>query len=134
MEIVKKKRRVDSIGYTESQIVEYGNSKDRFLNLSPKNFIRSFEDVSTKKFMIPMLLIEMMDKYNMIFHTLDEFSKILEYPKTGLSVLFGEYRRQDFMQKVRNGVYIINPLVAYRGSKYERDEILKNYNRAKEGI
>lgn len=127
-----RKIKIDNADYTESREVEYKKEKNRFLNLSPKNYLRSTSGLSTKKSLIPIMLISIMDRDNKIYMSLDELSKILEYPNTGLSVLFKEYRKSDFMIKIRNGVYMINPLVSYRGSKYERDKLLREYEKYKE--
>ncbi|WAW15689.1 replication/maintenance protein RepL [Peptostreptococcus equinus] len=125
----------DDISSTESRNIVRDKTNNKFLNVSPKNFLKSMENISSKKSMIPLQLVNIMDKDNKINHTLDELSEILSYPKTGLSVLFGEYKKYDFMIKIRNGVYMINPLVFYKGSKYERDKLLASYNkgRRKEG-
>lgn len=127
-EINNQRIKYDDISSTESRNVRLTESSSRFINISSKNFIKSMEEISSKKSMIPFHLINMMDKNNKINHTLDELSEILSYPKTGLSVLFGKYKKYDFMKKVRNGVYMINPLVFYRGSKYERDKLLEMYS------
>lgn len=126
-DIKKHDMKIDSTDYTESQNVEYKKNVERFLNVSPKNYVKTMESISSKKAMIPMILISLMDKENKINMTLKELSDLLDYPKTSLSVLFGEYRKYEFMQKVRNGVYMVNPLVSYKGSKYERDKLLKAY-------
>ena len=78
-----------------------------------------------------MMLISIMDRNNKIMMTLDEISEIMDYPKTSLSVLFGELRKNEFMIKERNGVYMINPLISYKGSKYERDKLVEEYNAIK---
>lgn len=93
--------------------------------------MKTMKDMSSKKSMIPMMLISIMDKNNKIMMTLDELSEIMDYPKTSLSVLFGEFRKNEFMIKERNGVYMINPLVSYKGSKYERDKLVEEYNAIK---
>ena len=124
----KKSYKIDRPNYTESRAVDFKEEKNRFLNISPKNYIKSMGDISTKKNLIPIMLISIMDKDNKIFNSLDELSEILSYPKTGLSVLFGEYYKNDFMIKIRNGVYMINPLISYKGSKYERDKLIKEYS------
>ena len=127
-ELNRNSRKVDQTEYTESRNVEYKKTSNKFLNISPKNYVKTMEKISPKKSMIPMMLIGIMDKNNKIMMTLDELSKVLDYPKTSLSVLFGEYSRNEFMQKVRNGVYMVNPLVAHKGSKYERDKLIEEYN------
>lgn len=114
-------------------MVNYNKEHERFINISPNNYIRSFKDTSTKKAMIPMVLISLMDKNNKIYMTLDDLSIELDYPKTALSVLFGQYKKMDFLKKVRNGLYMVNPLVSYRGSKYERDKLIKEYNTVYKG-
>ena len=121
-------RKLDKDRYSESQMVNYKKEPDRFINISPNNYIRSLKDTTSKKAMIPMALISLMDKNNKIYMTLDDLSEKLDYPKTGLSVLFGIYKEMDFLKKLRNGLYMVNPLISYRGSKYERDKLVKEYN------
>ena len=83
-----KPRKLNKDRYSESQLVNYKKEHERFINISPNNYIRSLKDTSTKKAIIPMVLISLMDKNNKIFMTLDDLSLELDYPKTGLSVLF----------------------------------------------
>ena len=128
-----KPRKLNKDRYSESQLVNYKKEHERFINISPNNYIRSLKDTSTKKAIIPMVLISLMDKNNKIFMTLDDLSLELDYPKTGLSVLFGQYKKMDFLKKIRNGLYMVNPLVSYRGSKYERDKLIKEYNSVDKG-
>mgnify|MGYP000852161997 FL=1 len=128
-----KPRKLNKDRYSESQLVNYKKEHERFINISPNNYIRSLKDTSTKKAMIPMVLISLMDKNNKIFMTLDDLSLELDYPKTGLSVLFGQYKKMDFLKKIRNGLDMVNPLVSYRGSKYERDKLIKEYNSVDKG-
>ena len=89
----------------------------------------TMESISTKKSMMPMMLISIMDKDNKIAMNLDELAIKLNYPKTSLSVLFKEYEKMDFMKKERNGLYMVNPLVSYKGSKYERDKLIAMYSK-----
>ena len=128
-----KPRKLNKDRYSESQMVNYNKEHERFINISPNNYVRSLKDTSTKKAMIPMVLISLMDKNNKIYMTLDDLSIELDYPKTALSVLFGQYKKMDFLKKVRNGLYMVNPLVSYRGSKYERDKLIKEYNTVYKG-
>ena len=128
-----KPRKLNKDRYSESQLVNYKKEHERFINISPNNYIRSLKDTSTKKAIIPMVLISLMDKNNKIFMTLDDLSHELDYPKTGLSVLFGQYKKMDFLKKIMNGLYMVNPIVSYRGSKYERDKLIKEYNSVDKG-
>lgn len=132
-EIKENSRRKDNADFTESRVMDSRKSIDRFINISPQNYIKALEDTMPKKSMIPIILIGIMDRDNKINMTLDELSELLQYPKTGLSVIFGEYKRRDFLRKIRNGVYMINPLISYKGSKYERDKLVYSYNQIKNG-
>lgn len=132
-EIKENSRRKDNADFTESRVMDSRKSIDRFINISPQNYIKALEDTMPKKSMIPIVLISIMDRDNRINMTLDELSELLQYPKTGLSVIFGEYKRRDFLRKIRNGVYMINPLISYKGSKYERDKLVYTYNQIKNG-
>ncbi len=82
----------------------------------------------TKKDLIPLMLIEAMDRENKIRMTLDEMAEIFDYPKTSLSTLFTKLKKRDFIQRVRNGEYMINPAISYKGSKPERDQLMEEYN------
>ncbi|MDD7183166.1 replication/maintenance protein RepL [Peptostreptococcus porci] len=132
-EIKENSRRKDNADFTESRVMDSRKSIDRFINISPQNYIKALENSMPKKSMIPIILISIMDRDNRINMTLDELSELLQYPKTGLSVIFGEYKRRDFLRKIRNGVYMINPLISYKGSKYERDKLVYSYNQIKNG-
>ncbi|MDY6230818.1 replication/maintenance protein RepL [Peptostreptococcus porci] len=132
-EIKENSRRKDNADFTESRVMDSRKSIDRFINISPQNYIKALENSMPKKSMIPIILISIMDRDNRINMTLDELSELLQYPKTGLSVIFGEYKRRDFLRKIRNGVYMINPLISYKGSKYERDKLVYTYNQIKNG-
>lgn len=132
-EIKENSRRKDNADFTESRVMDSRKSIDRFINISPQNYIKALENSMPKKSMIPIILISIMDRDNKINMTLDELSELLQYPKTGLSVIFGEYKRRDFLRKIRNGVYMINPLISYKGSKYERDKLVYSYNQIKNG-
>ncbi|MDY4129395.1 replication/maintenance protein RepL [Peptostreptococcus porci] len=132
-EIKENSRRKDNADFTESRVMDSRKSIDRFINISPQNYIKALEDTMPKKSMIPIILISIMDRDNKINMTLDELSELIQYPKTGLSVIFGEYKRRDFLRKIRNGVYMINPLISYKGSKYERDKLVYSYNQIKNG-
>jgi DNA-binding IclR family transcriptional regulator len=85
------------------------------------------EKIYTKKDMIPILLIEMMDRDNRIRMTLDELSEKLSYPKTSLSSYFGKLKKMDFIKRVRNGEYMINPSISYKGSRMDRESLLTEY-------
>lgn len=128
-DLKKSTHKVDTTEFTESRNVDYKKRADKFLNISPKNFIMTMESISTKKSMMPMMLISIMDKDNKIAMNLDELAIKLNYPKTSLSVLFKEYEKMDFMKKERNGLYMVNPLVSYKGSKYERDKLIAMYSK-----
>ncbi|SFE15800.1 replication/maintenance protein RepL [Peptostreptococcus sp. D1] len=132
-EIKQNSRRKDNADFTESRVMDSRKSIDRFINISPPNYIKALEYTMPKKSMIPIILISIMDRDNKINMTLDELSELLQYPKTGLSVIFGEYKRRDFLRKIRNGMYMINPLISYKGSKYERDKLVYSYNQIKNG-
>lgn len=129
LDLEHRPRKLDKSRYSESQMVNYKKEQERFINISPNNFVRALEDVSSKKAMIPMTLISLMDKNNKLYMTLDDLSSKLDYPKTGLSALFSEYKKKDFLKKMRNGLYMINPLVSYRGSRYEREKLIEEYNK-----
>lgn len=112
--------------YTESKNIV--KKKDKYSNICLKNFIKVVENSYTKKDLIPLMLIECMDKENKIRMTLDEMSTKFDYPKTSLSTLFTNLKKRDFIKRVRNGEYMINPAISYKGSKQERDQLMDEYN------
>ncbi|WP_242840844.1 replication/maintenance protein RepL [Metaclostridioides mangenotii] len=112
--------------YTESRNVLF--EKNKYSNISIKNYLKVVEESYTKKDLIPLMLLSLMDKNNKIYKTLDELSKEFDYPKTTLSTNFTELKKRDFLQRVKNGEYMINPSISYRGSKMDRDRLLDEYN------
>lgn len=132
--IEKTQRILNGVEETKSQQVTVKKKTERFLNISPSNFIKSVENTYSKKALIPFKMIEMMDKNNKINARLEDLARDLGYPKTSLSLAITEFRKGDFMKKERNGVYMINPLVSYRGSKYERDKLIAQYNKIQDKV
>ncbi|TQQ85310.1 plasmid replication protein [Peptacetobacter hominis] len=112
--------------YTESRNIV--GKKDKYSNLCLKNLIRVVGDSYTKKDIIPLLLIERMDRDNRIRMTLDEMSREFDYPKTGLSTLFTKLKKKDFLKRVKNGEYMINPAISYRGSRMDREDLIEEYH------
>nr|WP_312213192.1 replication/maintenance protein RepL [Clostridioides sp.] len=96
-----------------------------------KNYLKVVEKSYTKKNLIPLLLLNLMDKNNKIFMTLEELSKEFDYPKTTLSSNFSDLKKRDFLQRVKNGEYMINPSISYSGSKMDRRKLLDEYNSLK---
>ncbi|EQG76038.1 firmicute plasmid replication family protein [Clostridioides difficile DA00165] len=40
----------------------------------------------------------------------------------------------DFLQRVKNGEYMINPHIAYKGSRADKESLLAEYNQIKDLI
>ena len=112
--------------YTESRSVTV--RKDRYSNVCIKNLIKVVESSYTKKDLIPLILIEIMDRNNKVRMTLEEMSERFDYPKTGLSTLFTGLKKRDFLRRVKNGEYMINPAISYKGNRMDRDTLMKEYN------
>ncbi|MBS5787416.1 MAG: replication/maintenance protein RepL [Clostridioides difficile] len=115
--------------YTESRNITL--EKNKYSNISLKNYLKVVEKSYTKKNLIPLLLLNLMDKNNKIFMTLEELSKEFDYPKTTLSSNFSDLKKRDFLQRVKNGEYMINPSISYSGSKMDRRKLLDEYNSLK---
>lgn len=124
--IQNKTKRIDPIMIPESSKVDI--SKNKYKNFSITAFLKTVDSMYSKKALIPFLIMNKMDKENIVIMTLEEMSKEFQYPKTGLSSLLSEYKRKNFIKKIRNGKYMINPTIIYKGSKYERDNLEKKYN------
>ncbi|MDI3073372.1 replication/maintenance protein RepL [Clostridioides difficile] len=115
--------------YTESKSLVMNKSK--YMNVCFKNYIKVVEGMYTKRDLIPLKLINSMDKNNKIRKTLYELSCEFEYPKTSLSSLFTELKKMDFLQRVKNGEYMINPHIAYKCSRADKESLLAEYNQIK---
>ncbi|MDB0439806.1 plasmid replication protein [Clostridioides difficile] len=105
--------------------------KSKYMNVCFKNYIKVAEGMYTKRDLIPIKLINSMDKNNKIRKTLHELSYEFEYPKTSLSSLFTELKKLDFLQRVKNGEYMINPHIAYKGNRTDKENLLEEYNQIK---
>ena len=103
------------------------NKDKNFTKVWVSNYIDVVKEDSLKKDLIPFQLIDIMDKHNKLKFTLVDMSKKLNYPKSKLSVLLKELRGKDFLRRIRNGLYMINPNIAYKSTSENRTIALKEY-------
>lgn len=110
--------------FIRSEII---NRDKNFTKIWIKNYIDVVQEDYSKIDLIPFLLIESMDKHNKIKSTLANLSKKFNYPKTKLSVAFKNLKSKDFLRKIQNGLYMINPNIAYKGTSEHRAIAINEY-------
>ena len=73
-------------------------------------------------------LFSEMDKHNKINSTLKQLSCKFQITELSIKCAFAEFKQYDLLRNVRNGVYMLNPDVAFAGSGENRLIALKIYD------
>ena len=93
-----------------------------------RNFIATLDIVGNQKTKLCFWIIDHVNKQNVLIGTMrsiaDESGISLETVRKTMSILLDA----DFLRRVQNGVYIINPDIVFKGSRTGRMNVLNQYN------
>lgn len=95
-----------------------------------RNFISTLDIVGNQKTRLCMWIVDHINKENQLIGTLrgiaDSSGMSLETVRVTMKILLDA----DFLRRVQNGVYIVNPDIVYKGSYGSRMNILNQYSTA----
>lgn len=95
-----------------------------------RNFISTLDIVGNQKTRLCMWIVDHINKENQLIGTLrgiaDSSGMSLETVRVTMKILLDV----DFLRRVQNGVYIVNPDIVYKGSYGSRMNILNQYSTA----
>lgn len=115
----------------ELEEMQVTSIEDRDFNFSKvwmRNFIATLDIVGNQKTKLCFWIIDHVNKQNVLIGTMrsiaDESGISLETVRKTMSILLDA----DFLRRVQNGVYIINPDIVFKGSRTGRMNVLNQYN------
>lgn len=95
-----------------------------------RNFISTLDIVGNQKTRLCMWIVDHINKENQLIGTMrgiaDSSGMSLETVRVTMKILLDV----DFLRRVQNGVYIVNPDIVYKGSYGSRMNILNQYSTA----
>lgn len=114
----------------EMQVTSIEDRDYNFSKVWMRNFIATLDIVGNQKTKLCFWIIEHVNKQNVLIGTMRSISKesgiSLETVRKTMSILLDA----DFLRRVQNGVYIINPDIVFKGSRSGRMNVLNQYNLA----
>lgn len=115
----------------EIEEMQVTSIEDRDFNFSKvwmRNFITTLDIVGNQKTKLCFWIIDHVNKQNVLIGTMrgiaNETGISLETVRKTMSILLDA----DFLRRVQNGVYIINPDIVFKGSRTGRMSVLNQYN------
>lgn len=101
-----------------------------FYKVWMKSFIVTLDIVGNQKTRLCMWIVENINRDNQLIGTMRDIAKqtgmSLETVRITIKILLDA----DFLRRVQNGVYIVNPDIVYKGTYNARMGILTKYNSA----
>lgn len=95
-----------------------------------RNFISTLDIVGNQKTRLCMWIVDNINRENQLVGTMrgiaDSSGMSLETVRVTMKILLDA----DFLRRVQNGVYIVNPDIVYKGSYGSRMNILNQYSTA----
>lgn len=112
----------------EMQVTSIEDRDYNFSKVWMRNFIATLDIVGNQKTKLCFWIIEHVNKQNVLIGTMRSISKesgiSLETVRKTMSILLDA----DFLRRVQNGVYIINPDIVFKGTRSGRMNVLNQYN------
>lgn len=115
----------------EIEEMQVTSIEDRDFNFSKvwmRNFISTLDIVGNQKTKLCFWIIDHVDRQNVLIGTMRSIANdsgiSLETVRKTMSILLDA----DFLRRVQNGVYIINPDIVFKGSRSGRMNVLNQYN------
>ena len=93
--------------------------------------MRSLDMISSKKTKIAYYLLDCADRENRIIKSYDELAKECEVSYQTVAITMKSLVDAGFLVRQRNGVYVINPNVVFKGGYNDRMNVLYKFSNIK---
>lgn len=112
----------------EMQVTSIEDRDYNFSKVWMRNFIATLDIVGNQKTKLCFWIIDHVDRQNVLIGTMRSIANdsgiSLETVRKTMSILLDA----DFLRRVQNGVYIINPDIVFKGSRSGRMNVLNQYS------
>lgn len=109
------------------QVTEIEERDFNFTKVWMQNFIASLDIIGNQKMHTALWIIDHLDRDNRLVATIDEVAEGTEVSKETARVTMKVLQEANFLNKVRNGLYVVNPNILYKGSRGNRLDCLNRY-------
>lgn len=114
----------------EMQVTSIEDRDYNFTKFWMKNFIATLDIVGNRKTKLCFWIIDHVDRENRLIGTYrsiaDQSGISLDTVRITMKILMDA----DFMRKMQNGVYVVNPNLAFKGTRNARMGVLNQYTSA----
>lgn len=137
--MVQNTKKMKIVG-TEQYTTKDGEVKDfQVISMEDRDFnfekiwlihiLDSLEAVGNQKIKVMNTLLQLKDNRNYIHYTQDEIATEAKVGKNTVSDTISILEESNFLKKIRNGKYLINPDVIFKGKNKNRMSILLEYSK-----
>jgi len=119
---------------TEMQVIKLEDRDFNFDKIWLFHILEALDLVGGGKMKVMTTLLKLKRKDNMVLATQQEISDLSEMSKPIVNQTLKLLISSNFLQKIRNGAYFINPEMLFNGGKNSRLNVLIEYNNAKDKI
>ncbi|BCC56668.1 replication/maintenance protein RepL [Bacillus cereus] len=116
----------------EMQVINIEERDANFHKIWLGHIIESLDLIGNKKIKILSFIMQNINSDNLFLMTYDEMAKELSISKPTIVETMKALQSSNFLKKVRNGQYAINPDVIFKGNKTNRLNVLIQYQKNEE--
>lgn len=113
----------------QMEVVSIEDKDFNFMKIFLMNLLNQIEAVGNKKTSVMFYIIDNLDKENMFYMTQTEVSKELGIGRTTVNEAFKILENTNFLKKIRDGKYQVNPDSVFKGSISKRMRVMLDYNK-----
>ena len=99
-----------------------------FMKIWMKNYINAMEMIGNQKTKIAFWIIENLDAQNRLVSTNREIAEATDTSLQTVSKTMVILQNEDFLSKIRNGCYMVDPDILFKGQHAKRMNVLNKYH------
>lgn len=112
----------------EFQVQDIAERDFNFTKVWMRQFIQTLDLLGNQKTRIALWIIDNIDRENRLVYTLREISKFSDSSLETVRQTINLLQSSDFIRKKKNGLYVVNADVVYKGSRGQRLNVLNQYH------
>ena len=93
------------------------------------HLFQSLQALGNKKLIVALYLMSIRDKDNMIYKTYEEMRQDILISRGTIIETIKILENEDFIKKIRNGKYQINPNIIFKGDNKKRMNVMMTYQK-----
>lgn len=111
----------------DMEVIQMEEQDFNFMKIFLMNLLNQIDEVGNKKTSVMFYIIDNLDKDNMFHMTQTEVVKATGIGRTTVNEAFKILENCNFLKKIRDGKYQINPNSVYKGGYKSRMRVLLDY-------